>query len=60
MPFVYIFFQASSGKCTSVVQGSLVLLYFILFAKIGEFFALKKLKLHFLKILLGFDFKTNC
>ena len=31
MPFVYIFFQASSGKCTSVVQGTLVLLYFILF-----------------------------
>ena len=32
MPFVYIFFQASSGKCTIVVQGTLVLLYFILFA----------------------------
>ena len=31
VPFVYIFFQASSGKCTSVVQGTLVLLYFIPF-----------------------------
>ena len=30
-------------------------------AKIGQFFALKKKeKLHFFKILLGFDFKTNC
>ena len=29
-------------------------------AKLGQFFALKKLKLHFLKILPGFDFKTNC
>ena len=29
-------------------------------AKLGQFFALKKLKLHFLKILLGLDFKTNC
>jgi len=27
-------------------------------AKLGKFLALKKLKLYFLKILLGFDFKT--